>query len=51
MVSGLLKKLIGSRNDRLLKQYRKTVVQVNSFEAEFEGLSDALLQAKTLELK
>ncbi|MEY3753492.1 MAG: hypothetical protein RLY27_73 [Pseudomonadota bacterium] len=51
MVSGLLKKLIGSRNDRLLKQYRKTVVQLNSFEAEFEGLSDALLQAKTLELK
>ena len=51
MVSGLLKKLIGSRNDRLLKQYRKTVVQVNSFEAEFVGLSDALLQAKTLELK
>ena len=51
MVSGLLKKLIGSRNDRLLKQYRKTVVQVNSFEAEFEGLSDALLQTKTLELK
>jgi preprotein translocase subunit SecA len=51
MVSGLLKKLIGSRNDRLLKQYRKTVVQVNSLEAEFEGLSDALLQAKTLELK
>ncbi len=51
MVSGLLKKLIGSRNDRLLKQSRKTVVQVNSFEAEFEGLSDALLQAKTLELK
>ena len=51
MVSGLLKKLIGSRNDRLLKQYRKTVVQVNSFEAEFEGISDALLQAKTLELK
>ena len=27
------------------------MVQVNSFEAEFEGLSDALLQAKTLELK
>ena len=51
MVSGLLKKLIGSRNDRLLKQYRKTVVQVNSFEAEFESLSDALLQAKTVELK
>jgi preprotein translocase subunit SecA len=51
MVSGLLKKIIGSRNDRLLKQYRKTVNDINSLEQQFEGLSDEQLQAKTAELK
>jgi preprotein translocase subunit SecA len=51
MVSGLLKKIIGSRNDRLLKQYRKTVNEINSLEEQFQGLSDAQLQAKTPELK
>ena len=51
MVSGLLKKIIGSRNDRLLKQYRKTVNEINSLEEQFQGLSDAQLQAKTAELK
>lgn len=51
MVSGLLKKIIGSRNDRLLKQYRKTVNDINSLEQQFEGLSDEQLQAKTTELK
>ena len=51
MVSGLLKKIIGSRNDRLLKQYRKTVNEINSLEEQFQALSDAQLQAKTAELK
>jgi preprotein translocase subunit SecA len=51
MVSGLIKKIIGSRNDRLLKQYRKTVILINSLEPEFEALSDEGLKAKTLELK
>lgn len=46
MVS-LLKKLIGSRNDRLLKQYRKLVAQINGHEAKISALSDAELAAKT----
>ena len=51
MVSGLIKKIFGSRNDRLLKQYRKTVNQINALEPEFQVLSNEQLQAKTAELK
>ena len=51
MVSGLIKKIIGSRNDRLLKQYRKTVNEINSLESKFQGLTDDQLKAKTQELK
>jgi len=51
MVSGLIKKIFGSRNDRLLKQYRKTVDQINALEPEFQVLSNEQLQAKTAELK
>jgi preprotein translocase subunit SecA len=51
MVSGLIKKLVGSRNDRLLKQYRKTVNEINSLEPLYEALSDHDLKAKTAELK
>ena len=50
MVS-LLKKLIGSRNDRLLKQYRKLVVQINNLEPQIAALSDEALQAKTQEFR
>lgn len=50
MVS-LLKKLIGSRNDRLLKQYRKQVAQINALEPEYEALSDDDLRAKTHEFR
>jgi preprotein translocase subunit SecA len=50
MVS-LLKKLIGSRNDRLLKQYRKLVTEINALEPAISALDDTALQAKTDELK
>ena len=50
MVS-LLKKLIGSRNDRLLKQYRKLVTQINGLEPKISALSDAELAAKTEEFR
>lgn len=50
MVS-LLKKLIGSRNDRLLKLYRKLVVQINNLEPQIATLSDEALQAKTQEFR
>ncbi|ARP83293.1 preprotein translocase subunit SecA [Bordetella genomosp. 8] len=50
MVS-LLKKLIGSRNDRLLKQYRKVVSQINGLESTIAALSDEQLAAKTQEFR
>ena len=51
MVIGLLKTLVGSRNDRLLKQYRKVVAKVGAFEARLQSLDDAALIAKTAEFK
>ncbi|CAM5440782.1 preprotein translocase subunit SecA [Eoetvoesiella caeni] len=50
MVS-LLKKLIGSRNDRILKQYRKQVEQINALEPGMAALSDEQLKAKTDEFR
>ncbi len=50
MVS-LLKKLLGSRNDRLIKQYRKMVAQINGHESVISALSDAELAAKTQSLR
>jgi len=51
MVIGLLKTLVGSRNDRLLKQYRKVVAKVAAFEASLQSLDDVALAAKTGEFK
>lgn len=47
----LLTQIFGSRNQRLLKQYQKIVRHINTLEAGIEHLSDAELQAKTLEFK
>jgi preprotein translocase subunit SecA len=46
-----LTKIFGSRNQRLLKQYQKTVREINALEPQMEKLSDAELQAKTPEFK
>ncbi|MFM5786848.1 preprotein translocase subunit SecA [Aeromonas veronii] len=51
MISTLLTKIIGSRNDRTLKALRKIVKQINAMEPHFEALSDAELQAKTAEYR
>lgn len=51
MATNFLTKLFGSRNDRLLKQYRKTVARINAMEPDFEKLSDDALRAKTEEFK
>jgi preprotein translocase subunit SecA len=51
MAKNLLTQIFGSRNDRLLKQYRKTVDRINALEPQFEALSDDQLQAKTQEFK
>ncbi|TFL08214.1 preprotein translocase subunit SecA [Pusillimonas caeni] len=50
MVS-LLKKLIGSRNDRILKKYRRMVTQINALESSLAALSDDELKAKTDEFR
>lgn len=44
---GLLKKVFGTRNDRLLRGYRKMVGKINAFEPALVALSDAELKAKT----
>ena len=51
MVTNILTKIFGSRNDRLLKQYRTSVVRINAMEAGLEKLSDEALRAKTQEFK
>ncbi|RII82930.1 preprotein translocase subunit SecA [Neopusillimonas maritima] len=50
MVS-LLKKLIGSRNDRILRQYRKQVGQINALEPSLEAVSDEDLKNKTVQFR
>jgi len=51
MLPKLLTQIFGSRNDRLLKQYRQVVQRINALEPQFEALDDAALQAKTTEFK
>lgn len=51
MLKNLAKKILGSRNDRLLKQYRKEVSKINALEPTIQALSDTDLQAKTAEFK
>ena len=51
MISKVLKKLFGSRNDRLLKTYQKNVRLINQFEPDLERLSDEALKSKTSEFK
>ena len=51
MASNILTKIFGSRNDRLLKTYQKTVERISSLEPQFEQLDDDQLRAKTQEFK
>jgi len=51
MFNSILKKVFGSRNERLVKQLAKIVAQVNDFEAEVSALSDPDLQAKTQQFR
>ncbi len=51
MLPKFLTQIFGSRNDRLLKTYRRTVDQINALEPQFEKLSDAELRAKTDEFR
>ena len=47
----MLKKIFGSRNDRLVRQMTKRVKKINDLESSFQELSDAELQAKTAEFR
>ena len=51
MIANLLKKIFGSRNERLLKQFRKTVQVINALEADLKMLSDDELKSKTEQFK
>ncbi|MDO8892523.1 MAG: preprotein translocase subunit SecA [Sulfurimicrobium sp.] len=51
MITKLVRKIFGSRNDRLIKQYMQTVRAINALEPSISGLSDEQLRAKTDEFK
>ena len=51
MISTLLKKVFGSRNDRLLKEYRQVVARINAMETTMAALSDEALAGKTNEFR
>jgi preprotein translocase subunit SecA len=51
MLNNLLKKVFGSRNDRLIKQYFQSVSTINALESKTEPVTDAELRAKTDEFK
>nr|VFK54736.1 MAG: protein translocase subunit secA [Candidatus Kentron sp. TUN]VFK58422.1 MAG: protein translocase subunit secA [Candidatus Kentron sp. TUN]VFK58525.1 MAG: protein translocase subunit secA [Candidatus Kentron sp. TUN] len=47
MIGGFFKKIIGSRNDRLIKRMYRTVARINTFEEEIHALSDGEIREKT----
>src|SRR5262245_43123947 len=51
MIQTILRKIFGSRNDRLLRQYMRQVRAVNALEPQMQKLSDAELRARTDELR
>jgi len=51
MISNLFTKIFGSRNDRTIKNLRKTVALINALETQLEALSDEDLKAKTAEFR
>ena len=51
MATNFLTKIFGSRNDRLLKQYRTVVTRINAMESGLEALTDDALKAKTVEFR
>ena len=51
MANNFLTRIFGSRNDRLLKQYRNGVARINAMETQLEALNDEALSAKTNEFR
>jgi preprotein translocase subunit SecA len=51
MIGSVLKKIVGSKNERELKRLQPLVEQINSFEPEMQALSDTELKEKTEDFK
>ena len=51
MFTRILTRVFGSRNDRLIKGYNKSVQRINALEPAISALSDEALRAKTAEFK
>jgi len=51
MFTRILTRIFGSRNDRLIKRYNKSVQRINALEPAISALTDAALRAKTGEFK
>ncbi|HLP66917.1 MAG TPA: preprotein translocase subunit SecA, partial [Rhizobium sp.] len=51
MVSNLLSKIFGSRNERLVKRLSRSVAQINDLEPGMQALSDEALRGKTEEFR
>ena len=51
MIHKILKTIVGTRNDRILRQYRRIVAQINALAPTYKALTDEQLAAKTTEFK
>jgi preprotein translocase subunit SecA len=51
MLKSLITRLVGSRNDRLLKQLQRDIERINALEPDTQRLSDDQLKAKTAEFR
>ena len=51
MIGSILKKIVGSKNDRELKRLQQAVENINALEPEIQALSDSDLVAKTVEFR
>ncbi|RDU71894.1 preprotein translocase subunit SecA [Helicobacter anseris] len=51
MVQAVLGKIFGTRNERLIKHYKKRVAEINSLEEQYQNMSDLELKEAFLKLK
>ena len=51
MLNQIVKRVVGSRNDRQLRRMSRTVARVNALESEVGALSEEALKGKTRELR
>jgi len=51
MIQGFLTRIFGSRNERLLRSFRKTVAAINALESAMTALTDEQLAGKTVEFR